>query len=341
MIALTRRLAPAVLAGTLALTGCAGTSSNSSTNAAQDGCPITLSNTFGSTTINTQPERVATIAWGNHDTALALGFVPVGMQGGAWADDNGDGILPWTYEALEQLGATGDKLPKLFDETDGINFEQVDSVSPDVVLAAYSGLSQDEYGTLSAIAPTISFPQYAWGTSWRDMALTNGAALCQRAAARAKVDEVDALITETLPHYPDVAGKTVAYTWIDPADSSSIWIYSPTDARVQFTKDLGMSTSAGVLAALGGSTDFGLSISSERADAIDADILVTYGNDETLAALQANPLFSKIPAVARGSVVVLPTAPIAAATSGPTVLSIPWVLNDYLALFEAAAKQVA
>ena len=42
-----------------------------------------------------------------------------------------------------------------------------------------------------------------------------------------------------------------------------------------------------------------------------------------------------------GSVVVLADAtPLAAATSAPTVLSIQWALDDYLALFQAAAEHV-
>jgi len=65
------------------------------------------------------------------------------------------------------------------------------------------------------------------------------------------------------------------------------------------------------------------------------------GDDTTLATLQADPLIGKIPAVARGSVVVMPnSAPISAATSGPTVLSVPYVLDDYLDLFQAAAEKV-
>ena len=41
--------------------------------------PITIEHAFGETVIPSKPERVATIAWANHDVALALDVVPVGF----------------------------------------------------------------------------------------------------------------------------------------------------------------------------------------------------------------------------------------------------------------------
>ncbi len=338
-------VAAAAAAG-LALTACGSGGSDPATtgsSAADAGAfPVTLTHTFGETTIESQPERVATVNWGNHDVPLALGVVPVGFQETTYGDDDGDGILPWTYAALEGLGATGDDLPALFDETDGIPFEQVANTEPDVVLAAYSGLSEEDYTTLSQIAPTVSYPEFAWGTSWKDMALVDGAALGLEDEAQALVDDVLAQIDAALAERPDVEGKTVAYGWIDPADTSTVGLYTPLDARVQLLSDLGMVDAPSVVDLAGDTDQFYVSLSAENADDLsDADILVIYGDDTTLATLQADPLISKIPAVARGSVVVLPnSAPISAATSGPTVLSVPYVLDDYLDLFQAAAEKV-
>lgn len=337
----------AVVATGLALAACSsdGSADDTATAAATSGSgsfPVTLANTFGETTIEAQPERVATVNWGNHDVPLALGIVPVGIQETTYGDDDGDGILPWTYEALEELGATGDKLPALFDETDGIPFEQVANTSPDAILAAYSGLTEEDYTTLSQIAPTVSYPQFAWGTSWKDMALIDGEALGLKDEAQALVDDVLAQIDTALESRPDVEGKTVAYGWIDPADTSTVGVYTPLDARVQLLTDLGMVDAPSVVKLAADTDQFYVSLSAENADTLsDVDILVVYGDDTTLATLQADPLISKIPAVARGSVVVMPnSAPISAATSGPTVLSVPYVLDDYLDLFQAAAEHV-
>lgn len=341
------RAVAAVAAVGLTLTACATTSGTTTdateTAASASGTfPVTLTNTFGETTVEAQPERVATVNWGNHDVPIALGVAPVGIQLTTYGDDDGDGVLPWTFAGLEALDATGDALPELFDETDGIPFEQVANTEPDVVLAAYSGLTEEDWTTLSEIAPTVSYPEFAWGTSWKDMALIDGEALGLKAEAQALVDDVLAQIDEALAERPDVEGKTVAYTWIDPADPSTIGVYTPLDARVQLLSDLGLVDAPSVVELAGDTDQFYVNLSAEEADTLaDVDVLVTYGDDTTLDTLQADPLIGKIPAVERGSVVVVPNAePISAATSGPTVLSIPWVLEDYLDLFQAAAEQV-
>lgn len=342
------RLAALAAVAALALTACSSgddvtptaTASGSSSASAQ-AFPITLTNTFGDTTIDKQPERVATIAWGNHDVPIALGVVPVGFAKANYGDDDGDGVLPWAYDALEALGATGDKLPKLFDETDGVDFEGVNDTTPDVVLAAQSGLTKEDWTTLSQIAPTVSFPTVAWGTNWRDMALIDGEAIGKKAEAQASIGEIEKQIAAALATRPDIAGKTFVYTAVDAADKSKLWIYTGVDARVQYVEDFGMTVAPSV-AGFSELSGFGGYVSSENADQLaDADVLVTYGDDATLAWLQKDPLLGKIPAVKDGAVVVVPDAtPFAASTSGPTILSIPWGLDKYLDLFEAAAKKV-
>ncbi|GMA36798.1 ABC transporter substrate-binding protein [Demequina litorisediminis] len=177
-MAKTRLLtAGATVAALAALTACSGgadeptaSASASATTAATatanaDGS-VTIEHAFGTTTIEGTPENVATVQWANHEVPLSLGVVPVGM---AKANFGGSDVLPWVDEALTELGGE----PVLFDETDGIDFEAVANTDPDVILAAYSGISQEDYDTLSAIAPTVAFPTEAWATTWRDMITYN------------------------------------------------------------------------------------------------------------------------------------------------------------------------
>src|SRR5690606_24226553 len=141
----------------LALAGCASTAADGGPAAANEAdagaFPITIEHAFGETTIESKPERVATVSWSNQEVPIALGIVPVGMAEVAWGDDDNDGVLPWVEDALEELGA---ETPVLFDETDGIDFEAVADTQPDVILAAYSGLTQEDYDTLSEIAPVVA-----------------------------------------------------------------------------------------------------------------------------------------------------------------------------------------
>ena len=136
--------------------------------------PLTIEHALGTTVIESKPERVATVQWANHEVPLALGVVPVGMAAANFGDPDGDGVLPWVSDELEELGA---ETPVLFDENDGIDFEAVADTDPDVILAAYSGLTQEDYDTLSEIAPTIAYPEAPWATAWRDMIRLNSAGM--------------------------------------------------------------------------------------------------------------------------------------------------------------------
>jgi ABC-type Fe3+-hydroxamate transport system substrate-binding protein len=49
--------------------------------------PISIKHAFGTTVIEKKPERVATVAWANHEVPLALGIVPVGMARANFGDD--------------------------------------------------------------------------------------------------------------------------------------------------------------------------------------------------------------------------------------------------------------
>ncbi len=110
--------------------------------------PITIKHAFGNTMIAKKPERVATVAWANHEVPLALGIVPVGMARANFGDDDGDGILPWVDARLGELKA---EKPVLFDEGDGIDFEAVAARDRTSSFAPF-GLSQADYDTLSDIA---------------------------------------------------------------------------------------------------------------------------------------------------------------------------------------------
>ena len=87
--------------------------------------------------------------------------------------------------------------------------------------------------------------------------------------------------------------------------------------------------------------DFSVTISRENANQLkDVDIMVVYGDDGLLEALQNDPLMSQIPAVKNGAVVLIDsTTPLAAATT-PSILSVPYAIEDYLTVLSEAAKKI-
>ncbi|MET3599755.1 iron complex transport system substrate-binding protein [Martelella mangrovi] len=298
--------------------------------------PITIEHAFGETVITEKPARVATVAWANHEVPLALGIVPVGFAAANFGDDDDDGLLPWVSARLDELGAD---TPVLFDEGDGIDFEAVAAVRPDVILAAYSGLTQSDYDTLSRIAPVVAYPEAPWATGWRDMIRLNAAGLGVPEEGEDLIAETEAEITAEVARYPELAGKKAMFiTHLDATDLSVINFYTTHDTRVQFFRDLGLEMPESVKAASTGDS-FSGSISVERIDAFDdVDIIVTYGNGLLLNAMKLNPLFRRMPAVQNGAVVMLGRDPLGTAAN-PTPLSISFVLEDYVAeLAEAARK---
>jgi iron complex transport system substrate-binding protein len=298
--------------------------------------PITIKHALGTTVIETKPERIATVAWANHEVPLALGIVPVGMAAANFGDDDGDGILPWVSEKLKELGK---EQPVLFDEGDGIDFEAVAATQPDVILAAYSGLSQADYDTLSQIAPVVAYPDAPWSTDWRTMIRFNAQGLGMSADGEALIGKIEADIAATVAGHPELQGKSAMFvTHLNASDLSIVNFYTTNDTRVKFFADLGLASPKSVVeASVPGK--FAGSVSAERIDDFDdVDILVTYGDKKLLEAMQANPLMAKMPAVENKALVTLGRNPVGTAAN-PTPLSIGWVLKDYVALLAEAGKQ--
>ncbi|MEU7321836.1 iron-siderophore ABC transporter substrate-binding protein [Streptomyces griseoviridis] len=334
----------------LALTACGGRSDDSGS---QDGAaagasagagqfPMTVKHALGSTVIPAKPTRVATVNWANDEVPLALGVVPVGMAKANFGDDDGDGVLPWVEARIEELGA---KTPVLFDETDGIDFEAVADTRPDVILAAYSGLTKQDYTTLSEIAPVVAYPDAAWATPWRDIIRMNSKAIGLAAEGDRLITDLEGEIATTVAKYPQLKGKTAMFmTHVSSKDVSQVGYYTTHDTRTQFFTDLGMKIPASVSGPSRSTEKFVLTKSAERIDDFnDVDLITGYGDDkgELLKALKKDPLTSKLAAVRQGSIYLLPGSTPLATAANPTPLAIPYVLDDYVAALAKAADKVA
>ncbi|KAF2416620.1 iron-siderophore ABC transporter substrate-binding protein [Microbacterium sp. B35-30] len=323
----------------LTLVGCAGAAADDDAtttgSSSGDGFPVTIEHALGETVIEAKPERVATVAWSNQEVPLALGIVPVGMAEVTWGDDDADGVLPWVEDKLEELDA---ETPVLFDETDGIDFEAVADTQPDVILASNSGLTQEEYDTLSKIAPVVAYPGAAWGTSYEDMIRLNSQALGLAEEGDALIEELHGEVDAALANYPELAESRVLFSYIDPSDFSQVGFYTSTDTRPGFLESLGFP----VPTVVGEESDgvaFYTTVSAEQADRFaDVDVFVTYGDasGSIIPQLQADPLLSQIPAIADGRIAILEESTPLAASANPSPLSIGWGIDEYFALLAGA-----
>lgn len=338
MLRSTRRAVITAAALSLTLAACSGGTGAEDTDDGGDsagGESTTIEHAFGETVIEGQPERVATVAWANHEVPLALGVVPVGMAAANFGDDDGNGTLPWVEEALTGLDA---ETPVLFDETDGIDFEAVADTAPDVILAGYSGLTQEDYDLLSEIAPTVPYPTTAWATPWREMIEMNSAGMGMAEEGDELITQIEGEIDEAVANYPQLEGASVMFlTHVDSSDLSEVSFYTAHDTRTMFFEDIGMTVAQSVQDASAETEGFSATISAEQADMFDdVDVIVTYGGQELIDSLEGDPLLSQIPAVANGAIVTLPGSDPIGTAANPTPLAISWVLEDYLALIADA-----
>ncbi|MDU0368709.1 iron-siderophore ABC transporter substrate-binding protein [Microbacterium sp. NPDC089180] len=338
-----RALAALAVGSALVLTGCAGTSAAPGEEQAASGdagFPVTIENVFGETTIDAKPERVVTVDWGNQDVALALGVVPVAMPKIIYGDEDGDGLLPWTKDKLAELGA---ETPVLMDESNGYDYEAIADAQPDVILAAYSGMTQEQYDTLSKIAPVVTYQGVAWGTTWQEMTALDGTALGLKDEADALVAEKEQHISTEAAKFPALADKKSLLTYFDPTNLSTLGFYSTLDPRMGYLQELGLAPSSYVSEESSASETFWFTPSTEQIEKFsDVDLMVAYGSDDMIAAMQADPLLSKVPAVQNGAIAVIESGSTLSSAITPTPLNIGTTYgDDYIALVGAAAEKAA
>lgn len=330
-------LTAAVVASTVVLAACSTTddSADASTSTAdgvtttpaapvslaEDGAfPVTVEHAYGATTIDTEPQRVVTIGWSAQDAVLALGKVPVGIErftGSGIVDD----ILPWTTDYFV------DATPELLTSNPEVPFEQIMALEPDVIIAVYSGIEEPDYTRLSEIAPTVAFPEVAWSTPWQQQTTMIGAALGQPARAAELVEGVADTLVETRDAHPELAGKTVTYAMA----GEDVIVFCPNDPRIEMLVEIGMVPSAGTEQACGDDDASSVVVSPELVDTLDADAFVLVDVDDTvLDDLMKDELFANLPSVVDGRVVQVIGMDYAMATSAPTVLSIPYALDEFV-----------
>lgn len=299
--------------------------------------PVTITHAYGETVIESKPERVVTLGWGNQDTALALGIVPVGVSAANYGYVTEHKLHEWTDEAFLELGESE---PNVFDDTDGYDYEAISDAAPDVILAAYSGMTEEEYNTLSEIAPVVPFEETAWKTSWREQTIRNAEGLGMKEEGEELVKQTEDMIAEKVSEHPEFKGVKAGFFWISADDFSTFYAYLPADPRASYLQDLGFELPKSIKNLAGGGSDFSVTLSRESVEALsDIDLMVVYGDEELLKALQADKIMSEIPAIKNGAVVLLDSTSRLAASTTPSILSIPATIDEYLdVLSEACGK---
>ena len=334
-------LGTASLSTTTLLAACGRSKSASSTTS---GKTISIKHVYGTTEVPADATKVATVAWANQDVLLALGIMPLGFSKQTWGVTDGSGMLPWTKEKVDELTANGAAQPKLFDDDGGvkINPQAVNATKPEVILAVYSGMSKEEYETLSKIAPTVAYPKVAWGTPWRETIAINATAVGKKTEGDTLVADLEKQVADAVAKHPQIKGKAAAFCYTAEGDATKFGYYTTADPRTAFLSDLGMKVPASVEnTSKENASAFNVDISTENADSLnDFDLIVMYGTESDLAAMQANSLLSQVRAIKNGAVAFVGNSDPMAASTNPGPLSIPWGIEKYVGLIATAAGKV-
>ena len=230
-------------------------------------------------------------------------------------------IWPWAQDELEALGGA---VPEVVGGSAEINFEAIAAQQPDLILALYSGLTQEDYDLLDQIAPTVAQPgDYVdYGIPWQELTRSVGRAVGQAEEADALVADVEARFEQVRAEHPEFDGATSVVA----TPYEGIWVYGPQDVRGRFLEMLGFALPEGLAEVSG--AEFGGNLSMERADLLDVDVIVWLDADETEGEL-GGPVYSSLPVHTEAREVFLDSYddPLGGATSFVTVLSIPFLLD--------------
>jgi len=321
----------------VAMTGCGddGDQAAAETAPASAAFPVTIDHAFGATTVQAEPERVVTWGWGSADAAIALGVVPVAIPFQSYGGD-AKGVLPWIKEAVEEQGA---ELPAVLpDSAEEPPYEEIAAADPDLILAPYSGITEEQYDLLAKIAPTVAYPGEAWATPWKDTIRIVGRALGRETQAGTLLEEIDGTLAQQAEDHPELAGKSVAMVW---DSAGTFYVYRPADARVEATLALGLESAPAVEALASGDDTFFYTLSKERVDELESDILVSFADtDELSKAFLTSAHGKTMSQVRNGTVAEVVGKEFIAAVSPPTALSLTWGLDEYVNVLAAAAAKV-
>lgn len=307
-----------------------GSDTSSPSTAPQGDFPVTIDHKYGQTEITQVPERVVTVGLSDHDYVLALGVKPVGVA--EWYGEYPSATWPWAQDEL------GDAKPEVVGDSAELNYEQIAALGPDVIIGLYSGLTEEQYETLSRIAPTVAqdgrFVDY--GMPWEEMILTMGRIFGQEDRAKELISQIKTRLDEAAEQHPEFAGTSAVVVY--PGTDGKYGIYSPQDPRSRFLTALGFTIPPEIAELTGDS--FYAEVSPEQIRLLDRDVLVWYAGGglgpNLRTDLANNQLYQELGVTKRGGDLVMDDLP-GDALAWSTVLSLPFAIDRLVPQLAAVA----
>lgn len=288
--------------------------------------PVTIRHAFGETVIAAPPQRVVSVGYHEQDFLYALGVAPVGVH--EWFGGRPYATWPWAEAARQAVAAT----PEVQNGYE-IDLEWVLSLEPDLIVATFAPMDARSYAQLAQIAPVVGPPTGypTWGAPWEEELRLIGQATGQGARAETVIADVVAQVAGLRQTYPQLAGLrgTMAYF----TDGQFIG-YRSSDGANRLLMQLGVTTPATFDQMTGSGGNF--SISPERADLFDLDVVLWLVEPPSRKVIEALPTYAAL-RLAREGRSVWADELMMGAMSFQSPLSQAWALESLGAALAAAA----
>ncbi len=319
-----------VAAGLITLAGCGAEEATESAPPSTEGdspFPVTVEHKFGSTEIPAEPKRVLSLGYTDQDAIVALGVEPIAVR--YFTGDEADAIFPWAED--EAGGAQPEVLNMAFGE---LNYEKIVALRPDLIVAVNSGITEEEYETLTEIAPVLAqgdaFPDF--GVPWNEMTLAVGRVLGRQARAQQLVADVEARFEAVRSQHPGFQGRSLVLA--SPPKGGQYGYFNASNRRAEVFTSLGFEVPAELVDIAG--EEFSGTISAEQLELFDTDVIVWQQlGDDGRATVEADPFVQQLDAAPQGRMVFL-EGTLGDASVFSSVLSLPFLLDGVVPMLAAA-----
>lgn len=323
----TKWVAVVVLA-VLAVSACSGT--GSAEGKTSDEATV-IEHSFGSTAVEGIPERI--VAGGSQwvDALLEFGVQPVAYLSAANRGDE-RGLYPWQQDVgpkAKELDRSAAMLGA------AAPVEEIASYAPDLILTSSATLKRSSYEQLAGVAPTVPSITDNGVDPWEEQITALGRILHEQDRAAEIIAERNGDIDALAQRLPGLAGKTAVLAQFRFNVNQFVLVADPNDGAARTFQRLGMTLPPSLVEEAG--ADQGrVTLSAERVDALNADLVVLLPNGGTREELDALPGFADLPAVQGGGLAIV-DYPTVVAFNTPSSLSLEYGLNKITPQLEAVA----
>lgn len=324
-----RALLGLALPAALLLTACA----NPADSGGGGDFDVTVKHKYGTTTIDKKPEKVVALGLNDADTLLALGIQPVGVVD--WFGERPYGKWPWAKKLWE-----GEK-PKIVGERDDYNMEKIAKLAPDLIVAQYSGMTKDQYKTLSKWAPVVAQPlgHEDYAAPWTAMAEPIAKAVGEEKKLDELIEGVEDDFTEAREEHPEFAELTGAVA--ESYEKGKYVAFAADDPKMEFLTLLGFKADKDIESEVEDNNNV-VDFASERLDLVDVDLLLWLtSTKEAEDNVKTDAVYGELAVAKEGRDLFVPyeDPPIGAAISFNTVLSIPYAIEQLVPMLADKVEQ--